>query len=57
MATNQASSSSRGVEGGIEDMMKQLGISEEDLDDIVFEEEEEEQPPPEVTRWLRLLGF
>jgi hypothetical protein len=48
MATNQASSSSGGDEGGIAGMMKQLGIGEEDLDDVVFEEEE--QPPSEATR-------
>jgi hypothetical protein len=53
LETNQASSSFDGDEGGIEKMMKQLGISEEDMDDVVFEEEE--QPPPEATRWLAIV--
>jgi hypothetical protein len=33
-------------------MMKQLGINEDDLDDVVFEEEE--QPPSTATRWLAI---
>jgi hypothetical protein len=52
MATNHASSSSGGDGRGIENMMKQLGIDEDDLDDVVFEVEE--QPPPETTRWLAI---
>jgi hypothetical protein len=52
MAMNQGSSSSGGDEAGIEKMLQQLGINEEDLDDVVFEEEE--QPPPEATRWLAI---
>jgi hypothetical protein len=52
MVTNQASSSSGGDGGGIKNMMKQLGIGEEDLDDVIFEEEE--QPPPETTKWLAI---
>lgn len=31
----------------LEDMMKRLGLSETDFDDVVFEKED--QPPPEAT--------
>jgi hypothetical protein len=33
-------------------MMQQLGLTEDDLDDIVFEEEW--PPPAEATRWLAI---
>jgi hypothetical protein len=33
-------------------MMKNLGLREEDLDDVIFEEEP--TPPPESTRWLAI---
>jgi hypothetical protein len=52
MVMNQGSSSSVRDEVGIEKMLQQLGISKEDLDDVIFEEEE--QPPPEATRWLAI---
>jgi hypothetical protein len=35
MAEGQSSSSPGGADGGLEKMMKQLGIREEDLDDVV----------------------
>jgi hypothetical protein len=34
----------------LEEMMKNLGLREEDLDDVIFEEEP--APPAESTRWL-----
>jgi hypothetical protein len=52
MAKDQEGSSSSGGDGGIEKMKQQLGITEDDLDDVVFEEEE--QPSEEVTRWLMI---
>ncbi|KAM0867817.1 hypothetical protein ACQ4PT_041732 [Festuca glaucescens] len=52
MATEPAKGPSSGGDGGIEAMMKQLGISEDDLDDVVFEEEG--PPPAEATRWLAI---
>jgi hypothetical protein len=52
MAEGQSSSSPGGADGGLEKMMKQLGIIEEDLDDVIVYEEE--QPPPEATRWLAI---
>jgi hypothetical protein len=47
---------SKGEGSGIEEMMRQLGIAEEDLDDVVFEEE---GPPLEEARcWLAIaIGF
>jgi hypothetical protein len=36
----------------LDEMMRKLGLREEDLDDVVYEEEP--PPPPEVTRWLAI---
>jgi hypothetical protein len=49
MATNPESSEG---ENNIAHMMKQLGLMEEDLDDMIFEEEPEQ--PVEATRWLAI---
>ena len=42
-------SSSKGG-GELEELLNQLGINEEDLDDVVFEDEI--PPPAEATRWM-----
>jgi hypothetical protein len=52
MATDLVQEITGGKEVGVEAMMKKLGISEDDLDDVVFEEEG--PPPPEATRWLAI---
>jgi hypothetical protein len=53
MSKEQVGSSSGNGDGDrLEAMMKQLGLREEDLDDVVFEEEN--QPPAEATRWLAI---
>jgi hypothetical protein len=41
-----------GGEGEIEAMMKQLRLTEDHLDGVVFEEEA--PPPAEATRWLAI---
>lgn len=50
MAT--ASSGSGNKPNDVAEMMKKLGFSEEDLDDVVIEEEEE--IPAEAVRWLAI---
>jgi hypothetical protein len=50
MVTGGASSSSTGDGAGLEEMMKDLGLKEEDLDDVNFEDEV--QPTEEDTRWM-----
>lgn len=36
--------------GDVEAMMKELGLKEEYLDDVIFEQEE--APPPKTTPWM-----
>ncbi|KAK1650898.1 hypothetical protein QYE76_068703 [Lolium multiflorum] len=50
MSMEEQGSSSAGGDDGIERMMKQLGLREEDLDAVVFEAED--PPPEEATRWM-----
>jgi hypothetical protein len=38
----------------LDELMKKLGLWEEDLDDVVFEEEP--TPPAESTRWLAIAS-
>ncbi|XBJ08347.1 hypothetical protein VPH35_013683 [Triticum aestivum] len=45
--TNEASGSSSASD--VEKMMAELGLHEEDLDDVVFDEK---AAPPEVARWM-----
>uniref|UniRef100_A0ACD5VP47 Uncharacterized protein n=1 Tax=Avena sativa TaxID=4498 RepID=A0ACD5VP47_AVESA len=52
MATERKENSSSDGETGIEKMMQHLGITDDDLDDVVFEEES--PPPIETTRWLAI---
>ena len=52
MASNEASGAAAAEADGIDDvqlMMKELGLREEDLDDVVFDEKE---APPAATRWM-----
>ncbi|CAM0945152.1 unnamed protein product [Alopecurus aequalis] len=48
----EAESSSTGKTSELESMMEQLGIKEDDLDDVVFEEVVEK--PEEAVRWLAI---
>ena len=48
--TSGGSSSSAGV-GDVELLMKELGLAEEDLDNVVFDEV---QAPPDKPRWIAL---
>ena len=49
MASSGASSSKeKAGQGGLDEMMRDLGIQEEDLDDVVFEEEN--PPDQDVNR-------
>jgi hypothetical protein len=50
MSTEDQGSSSASGNGGIEQMMKQLGLCEEDLDDVVYEAED--PSTVEMTRWM-----
>ncbi|KAM0823505.1 hypothetical protein ACQ4PT_070838 [Festuca glaucescens] len=51
MATeDSASASGSANQDEVTRMMKQLGLKEEDMDDVVFEEEERQ--PEEATRWM-----
>jgi hypothetical protein len=52
MSTSDVGGSSKGESERIEELMKQMGIGEDDLDDIVFEEEG--PLSAEVTRWLAI---
>jgi 3-oxoacyl-(acyl-carrier-protein) synthase len=52
MAGDGLKASSSGGGAGIEAMMKQLGIDEDDLDNVVFEEEG--PPSAEATRCLAI---
>jgi hypothetical protein len=52
MSTEVQESSSASGDGRIEQMMKQLGLCEEDLDDVVYEAED--PPPAETTRWMTI---
>ena len=54
MASNEASGAAAAEADGIDDvqlMMKELGLREEDLDDVVFDEKE---APEEAARWIAL---
>ncbi|KAM0922857.1 hypothetical protein ACQ4PT_005901 [Festuca glaucescens] len=50
MEKETSGSSLSGGKDNIEVMMQQLGIKDEDMDDVVFEEQG--SPPEEETRWL-----
>ena len=39
-------------QANLEEMMRDLGLREEDMDDMVFEEN---LPPPEDSRWLLIV--
>ncbi|KAK1607332.1 hypothetical protein QYE76_031005 [Lolium multiflorum] len=52
MATDPTKGSTSGGDETIEQMMKRLGIVEDDLDDVVYEEEG--SLPAEATRWLAI---
>ncbi|KAK1665276.1 hypothetical protein QYE76_053435 [Lolium multiflorum] len=55
MSMEEQGSSSAGGDDGIERMMKQLGLRDEDMDDVVFEAED--PPPEEATRWMIIARF
>ena len=48
---NSSGASGSGEVDDMQQMMAELGLREEDLDDVVFDEEE---APPEAVRWIAL---
>jgi hypothetical protein len=55
MGDDHTGASSTLRDRGIVTMIQQLGLTEDHLDDIVFEEEG--PPPAEETRWLAIAQF